>query len=76
MVDASLNSKMRDKAVQDKVNDVLESTNPSLKLLWLALFTKANPEFCCGRQSRYLSEVWAKYLESFDFTNSLKEADC
>ena len=76
LVDASLNSTMRDKAVQDKVNDVLGSSNPSLKLLWLALFTKANPEFCCGRQSRYLSEVWAKYLESFDFTNSLKEADC
>lgn len=66
LIDASTNSSLSKDEVSGKSKIVLQMSNPSLKLLWLAVFCSRFPGFD-GKHVESITELWARYLSDFVF---------
>ena len=66
LIDASTNSSLSKDEVSGKSKIVLQMSNPSLKLLWLAVFCSRFPTFE-GKDVACITEFWARYLSDFVF---------
>lgn len=66
LIDASTNSSLSKDEVSGKSKIVLQMSNPSIKLLWLAVFCSRFPAFD-GKDVECVTDFWARYLADFKF---------
>lgn len=67
LIDASTNSSLGKLDPKDKSLEILNhSTNPSMKLLWLAVLTK-NFEKFSGNDIGDITNFWKEYFQRYDF---------
>lgn len=66
LIDASTNSSLSKDEVSGKSKIVLQMSNPSIKLLWLAVFCSKFPNFD-GKDVECVTDFWARYLSDFIF---------
>lgn len=71
LIDASTNSALMTKSPRLKAADVIELSNPTPKLLWLAYFSQsfeAGKDFD-GKHVPAVSEFWLRYIQNFPIEN-------
>lgn len=68
LIDASANSALGKQLPNGKGPEVFKMKNPTMKLLWLAYFSREIGDKFSGQHIECLSQFWSDYLTTYEFS--------